>query len=236
MISHENHGKFALIPTHNRHAQLTQLVRSLDGDVTDIVVIDNASEPRVDADTLVRELSTTSSVHVIFDLEQPPNLSRMWNVGFNVIEVLAHEMYQHERWSIAVLNDDTELPSGWFGAVDGALREGDAGWPAIACGALHGGVLAAVRKTERDGNVMTRMTPHAFIIRGELGLRADERLRWWWGDTDLDWQARAVGGVLIIPGYIAKNTCANGQTVGELLQQAGRDRHTFAEKWGGNPW
>lgn len=222
------HMRYALIPTHDRHDRLETLVASLATSVDVVVVIDNASQPPVTADYV-------GNSHVIYDDEQPPNLSRMWNVGFDYIQMLTREQ-DVSRWSIGVFNDDTELPSGWYDAVDGALRSGQHGHPAIACGALGPWVNRPTMKTERDNNIMTRMTPHAFIIRGELGLRADEELRWWWGDTDLDWQARDAGGVLIIPGYIALNSCANSQTVGVLAEQAGRDAQTFATKWGYRPW
>jgi hypothetical protein len=226
------HGRFALIPTHNRHELVEKLVRSLDGSVTDIVIIDNASDPEINGYDMHALLRDTRAVHVVYDREQPPNLSRMWNVGFDLIADVAG-VYGYERWSVAVLNDDTELPNGWFTAVNNELRASQA---VIACGALGPWIRERTLKTERDGSVVTRMTPHAFIIKGEVGLRADENLRWWWGDTDLDWQARAAGGVLILPGLITVNTFANHSTVGPLAEQAGRDRHMFAEKWGGNPW
>jgi hypothetical protein len=80
------------------------------------------------------------------------------------------------------------------------------------------------------------MCPWAFVVRGELGLRADEKMRWWWGDTDFEWQAIQAGGVLMLPGYTALNTLANSTTHGVLAEQAGRDGETFALKWGGRPW
>jgi hypothetical protein len=80
------------------------------------------------------------------------------------------------------------------------------------------------------------MCPWAFILRGEVGLRADEKFGWWWGDTDLDWQACAAGGVLLLPGPVPANTLANSTTVGALAEQAGRDGQYFTAKWGRRPW
>jgi hypothetical protein len=75
------------------------------------------------------------------------------------------------------------------------------------------------------------MTPHAFVIRGEVGLRADESMRWWYFDTDLDQQARLAGGVLSVPGPRVANSLANSTTVGPLAEQAQKDQHTFMAKW-----
>src|SRR6185436_2663719 len=223
--------RFALIPTHNRLTELRALVAQIVADVDYVVVIDNASDLVVTPDDIVAyDARASVSMLVIRDEEQPPNLSRLWNVGFDCIADIAIGC-DLDRWDVAVFNDDTVLPPGWFEAVTPALRSED-NYPAIACSDAYGTLTAPVLHTVPDRNLSQRMCPWAFIIRGELGLRADENLRWWWGDTDLDWQARAAGGVGIIPGYTTRNTCANSSTVGELAEQSGRDGETFARKWG----
>jgi hypothetical protein len=85
--------------------------------------------------------------------------------------------------------------------------------------------------TELDTDIRTRLCPHAFVIRGEAGLRADESLRWWFGDSDLDWQCRQAGGVLNVPGPRATNALANSTTVGGLQAQAEADEAAFKAKW-----
>lgn len=212
---------------------LSHLIHSIAADVTQVIVIDNASQPYVSPLSLSY---WPHNLRVIYNDEQPPNLSRLWNIGINAAEqhVYSADHTDHMMWNVALLNDDTVLPSGWYAAVSTALREHPTA--AVACGALSHHVQEPILKNAPDSDLLTRMTPWAFIMRGEIGIRGDETLRWWWGDTDVDWQARQAGGVLIIPGNIAENTCANSSTNGVLLEQAGRDRETFRQKWGGNPW
>jgi len=111
--------------------------------------------------------------------------------------------------------------------------------PAVAASTYpfpHASAPLPLLKTRHDGNIASRMCPWAFILRGEAGLRADDNFGWWWGDTDLDWQACNKGGVLLLPGEVPANTLANSTTVGALAEQAGRDGQYFADKWGHRPW
>lgn len=229
--------RYAIIPTHNRREQLTQLVTTLRDRCDVTVIIDNASQPAITPEWFVqRDEQPASSMKIIIvrDDEQPPNLSRLWNVGFDVIAAHAAQL-DVTRWDVAILNDDTVLPGDWYDAVSLALR--DHLTAVVACGATTDHVCAPILHTDpHNGSILTRMTPWAFIIRGELNVRADESLHWWWGDTDLDWQARQLGGVLIIPGYVALNTLANSTTHGVLAEQAARDGETFRQKWGWRPW
>lgn len=228
-------SRYAIIPTHNRLDRLVALLKSLEDQCEIAVVIDNASDEPI-SDVYLRQ---QTSVHTITvrDEEQPPNLYRLWNLGFDLIEPSARVLC--ETWDVAVLNDDVELPAGWYDYVAEGLRRGLPGHnihPAVACTDPYGSTTYPIFKTVRDGNIMTRMCPWAFVVRGELGLRADESMRWWWGDTDFDWQACAAGGVLLLPGMTTKNALANSTTVGALAEQAGRDAETFAAKWGQRPW
>lgn len=219
--------RLATILTHNRHELLARCVAALRPQVHALLVIDNASDPPVESSvayTLRREL------------EQPPNLARLMNYGFDhwatyVADVAV--VRETTRWDVATVCDDVEVPAGWFEAVAGELRA----WNAAA--ASSGGRQdAVIVKQVPDGDIFNRMQGAAFVMRGELGLRADERMRWWWQDTDLDWQARGAGGTVIVPGYEAVNSRPNDFTysVPGLGEQAGRDGEVFAAKWGGRPW
>lgn len=232
MTDHVDPVRFALVPTHNRPRELAALARALDGQCSVIVVVDNASDPPVNPLEVLTESGFTGVITLIRDEEQPPNLSRMWNVGLDQITQTARRQGL-AHWDVAVFNDDVDLPAGWYDYVASGLRTHDV---VITSADAYGYVKTPLVKRRRDNDLMTRMCPWAFVTRGEAGLRADETLRWWWGDTDLDWHARENGGVLVLPGYIARNSLANSTTHGELAEQAGRDRRRFAEKWGGNPW
>lgn len=223
--------RYAVIPTRNRPDHLVSLLRSLEGQCDFVVVIDNASDEPL-SDLWLRTQANVD-VTIVADDEQPPHLYRMWNKAFDMIDLVERQMMRHTAWDVAVFNDDTVIPTCWYDYVAAALR-GTSHQPAIACttGRQHLPIL----KTQVDGNIATRMTPWAFVMRGELNLRADESMRWWWGDTDLDWQACTAGGVLLLPGYETRNVLANSTTHGVLAEQAGHDGRTFAAKWGTRPW
>lgn len=234
------HGRYALIPTHNRPDELTELVSALVAEADLVVVIDNASSPPVSLRAL-REACEypRGQIWVMRDEEQPPNLARMWNAGFDAIADGHARREGYSTWDVAVLNDDAAPHSGWLTATADAMRAHEAG-PAAACMLPIAGMPLVKTKPDRD--LGTRMYGPAFVVRGELtvgepaALRADERMRWWWQDTDLDWQARGLGGMLVVPGPHVPNRHANESTVGELAEQAGRDGAIFAEKWGLRPW
>lgn len=231
--------RLAIIPTHDRPVELARLLDAITPQCNFVLVVDNASTPPVHQsypgaigpDTVMGIAAT--NLHIIRDEEQPPNLSRLWNVGLD--RAAAHaEWFGFDVYDVAIFNDDAVVPPGWWDLVSGALR--DHPTAAVACTPAHGAIPAPVLNTTPGGDLSARMTPWAFVARGELGMRSDERMRWWWFDTDWDYRARQGGGVLIVPGPVVINTGANSSTVGALAEQAGRDRRTFREIWGSNPW
>lgn len=225
--------RFAVVPTHNRPDELKKLVTQLSEQCDGVVVVDNASTPPVFARELHDAAGWNLNITVIRDAEQPPNLSRLWNVGLNAVKITM-DLIGEDLYDVAIFNDDAVLPDDWWDQVSRHMRFSNA---AVACRPLNSHVLGGpTMKTEPDGDIMRRLCGWAFMMRGELGLRVDERFRWWYGDTDLDWQARKVGGTLLVPGDQVGNTRANQSTVGVLAEQAGHDRQTFIEKWGWAPW
>lgn len=223
-------NRYAIIPTRNRPHELQRLVTQLVNDHVHVCIIDNGSDPpaldNIDA--------PDGYVIAVITHEQPPSLYRFWNLGFTLVEEDAREK-GYETWDVGVFNDDTYLPNGWWNYVQAHLR-GDVRQPALVSGDAYGVRHEPLFRVVPDGILVNRMTPWAFMVRGELGLRADESFKWWWGDTDFEWQAMSRGGVLVAPGFCAQNTLANSTTVGALAEQAGRDRETFARKWGSVPW
>jgi hypothetical protein len=216
-------GRFAVVATRDRPTELADVFGRLKADGVHVVVVDNGSTPPI---------ASGDGYTVITDGEQPPNLSRLWNLGLERAAKLAAEHGQCQ-WDVGVVNDDAVLPDGWFDACVDAMRFYGA---AAACSDPHGRLTAPLAKTAPDADGFTRLCGWAFVLRGESGLRFDERFRWWFGDTDIDWRARAAGGMVIVPGYPVGNLRANSTTVGELAAQAGRDRATFAAKHGSVPW
>lgn len=221
--------RYAVVPTHNRPYELRELIKQLSDQCDGVVVIDNASTSPVFARELHDAAGWNLNITVIRDAEQPPNLSRLWNVGLNAVKITM-DLIGEDLYDVAIFNDDTVLPTDWWDDVSRNMRVSGA---AVAC---RHSLREFVMKTAPDGDIGQRLTGWAFMMRGELGLRVDERFRWWYGDTDLDWQARKAGGMLLVPGDPTKNTRENESTVGVLAEQAGRDRQTFIEKWGWAPW
>ena len=229
--------RYAIVPTHNRPERLLALVTALGPQCDHIVVLDNASEPPVDGGAL--QDASDAFVEVISDPEQPPNLSRFWNVMFDRCAKVAADArgdssFAGKPYDVAVFNDDSIVPAGWYDTVATALREHPTAVVA------HTGDTP-VRKpdllTEWPFERSRRMAPHAFLVRGEVGLRADESMAWWAFDDDFSRQAILAGGVLAVPGPVVVNSAANVVTANSavLSEQAERDLKTFAAKWGGMP-
>lgn len=216
--------RYAIILTHNRHELLFQAVVALKPQADLILVIDNASDPPVDQDSL--------DVDVLHVEDQPPNLSRFWNIGLDFIQ---DHWVTIPQWDVAILCDDVTVPEDWYGEVSSCMRAF-----AAAAGSTHqwSPVDSPILKTAPDSDIANRMCGWAFVLAGEKGLRADEDLKWWFCDTDLDWQARANGGMVICPGPVAHNIHPNDFTsrVPGLAEQAGQDGQTFARKYGSRPW
>ncbi len=223
--------KVAVILTHNRPELLENCFNSIAPQVDRVIILDNASDPPVTLHHLT--LKPQSYVVTLLNIAtQPPNISKMWNTAID----LASKMHLSEPDSpfhIAFLCDDTVAPPGWFAAVTEAMTTHGA---AAGCSSPWGD--GEVLKTAPDADITYRMTGWAFILDGSKGLRAEERLPWWWGDTDMDWKARKAGGMVMISGYPVHNIHPNQYTASrpELSEQAGQDGLTFQEIWGWRPW
>lgn len=233
--------RFAVVPTHNRPEQLRALVESLAPQCSFIVVLDNASNPPVDETSLLKVAAEHETfVTVLRDPEQPPNLSRFWNVLFDFCQATAKTFLNEDesgppdplRWDVAVFNDDAIVPAGWYDICSTVLRGHDTA--AVA----HTGSVPIHRHellTEYPYPREKRMCPWAFVVKGELGLRADEQFRWWYQDDDFCRAAIDAGGVLAAPGPLVINAYAVKSTAESevLSEQAEKDRVAFEAKWAG---
>lgn len=229
---------YVIIPTHNRHNELKELVATLWYTVNGIFIIDNASHPAVELNDVVPTnlscLKTSDGiigehiVHIIYDKEQPPHLYRMWNDGLNAVEKCAYNA-GYNRWNVAILNDDAVIHPTWIDIVSYNLRKYNVS--AASTLAIGSGSHNRIVREITDHAYSSRLCPWAFMLAGEQKLRADERFRWWYGDNDLDWQARQLNGVLLIGSPPVSNKYANSTTVGVLAEQAGRDSTAFLDKW-----
>lgn len=224
---------WAVIPSRNRREMLEKLVAQLSADGVRIVVVDNGYEPSYDSDDGI--------VSIVRDPQDPPNLSRLWNIG------LDWARYHHERgiaenmidadedYLVAVLNDDLVVPSKFVQQLAAVVEETGA---AAVYPDQHGVCVGASMKftTAEPISLCYRLCGFAFALRGSANIRADESLQWWYGDDDIDWTARSRGGSVLVGGLRVEHLRPNETTVGALAEQAGRDRQTFIDKWGRAPW
>jgi glycosyltransferase involved in cell wall biosynthesis len=234
---------YAVIPTHNRPDDLAALLDTIP-DSIEVLVIDNASEPPV----MLNQDIVGLNVQVHRDEEQPPNLSRLWNIGLD----WAHTRSNHDpgwrnptleprpEYAVAILNDDVVLPPGLLEILACELdnHQSDIAFPHVS----HGQGKCFVNDSDPFPGVGRRLTGWCFVVRGTSGLRADESLRWWCGDDDLQAQAvrngRGTVGVDLpahrVAGLMHKHP--DESTTGALREQADKDMATFVKKWGQRPW
>lgn len=218
--------RHAVVLTHNRPDQVRQTLTQIAPQCDRVLVLDNASWPPLDADYL------PPNVRVWYDDTQPPNLAALWNRG---LDAVANWETGSDRWEVALLCDDVDVPPDWYQRVSSGLRE-----HAAAAASTHQAqpIATPIVKTAPDTDLWNRMCGWAFILAGETRLRADESMRWWWLDTTMDFEARQSGGMVLVPGPIAVNRHPNGWTNAkpELAMQAARDREAFIARWGSAPW
>lgn len=211
----------AIIPTYNRPEVALDCVRSLIGQVHEILVIDNGDAVPMVYDT---EHAWTQWQVTPYP-EHPGNLSRAWNVGIRKWS----EWVASDAFDLVIVNDDAIIPEGWVKAVGDRMREQGA---VAACSGPYDHVL-------REPGIVSyheRMQGWAFMLAGEKGLEADEQFEWWCGDTDLDWRARQAGGMAMVRGFPVPNRFADQSTHGIRAEQANADAAKFYAKWGMRPF
>lgn len=233
---------YAVIPTHNRHDELSELLATIPHFV-ETLVIDNASTPAVFEHP--RFLQRTRGWEVIRDDEQPPNLSRLWNIGLQWAADRYAKYYDRpnklslsNEYGVAVLNDDVLLSPGLLTALAAKLIQHDVD---IAFPGPVGTRDFVNRELPFPGTAL-RMTGWCFMVRGSSELRADESLRWWCGDDDIQAQAVTHGRGSVRVGLrdfeVAglQHRHPDEQTTGVLREQTEVDMKTFVAKWGQHPW
>jgi hypothetical protein len=227
--------RYAVILTHNRPELLRETWAAIGPQVDMVLIMDNASEPPVNFEQFHGDPWLTMVLTVP---DQPPNLSALWNKGIEIM-MRQHVLQVDEAAPparVAVLCDDAPPPPGWFDAVGAAMASTGA---ALGCSAAEpfGWRGEPVLKVERDSDLAKRLTGWAWVIDPVSPVRADERFEWWWGDTDLDWQARAAGGMVIIGDHEVPNRRPNefSGRPGQAAQIAA-DSQRFVDKYGWRPW
>jgi hypothetical protein len=225
--------RFAVVTTAGERGCLKECLEAVKPQVDRILLVANVPDQKPLLLTKILSFRIFDYLRNPMDClrepEKPPNLSRLWNVGLDAAERYA-TLQEADTWHVAVLNDDAIVPYDWFETVVLAMT---------MTGAAAGCSGPTTYFHDKPGPVGldTRMTGWAFILDGTKGLRADENLRWWFGDDDLDWQARQAGGMSmtgVLPA--AQNLFPNGSMTPELHAQTALDAEYFLSKWGMRPW
>jgi hypothetical protein len=188
----------------------------------------------------------TDRLSLMDDLTRPKNISRWWNIGITAATAYAR-IFGQSRFNVLVVNDDVISPGDLVERLDAGLRGGHREVEAVSPPGARP-VLAYPDNWEPFNRAVfhgtpggvplnTRISGWCFMLRGEAGLMADERLQWFYGDDMVDWQARQMGGAVMVPGCPVKHLHPNELTAAdpELTAQTHRDRATFFEIWGGLP-
>lgn len=231
-------NRAAVIATHNRPIELRRCVEAIAAQVDQLVIVDNASDPPVDYRDLMPVVDPrTCVVTLMHDREQPPNLSRLWNMGLDYAKGVYTALFQvlgtPLLWDVAVLNDDATVPPDWFANLAGIMRQ----WDCYA--ASHNPFEPVTRAHGPDApmSVTTRLAGWAMVLRGEWsGARFDESMRWWCADDDMSLRAREAGGLMLVAGVDVPNEHADRSTTGVLAEQTAIDMQTFVDKHGRRPW
>jgi hypothetical protein len=210
---------FAVIASRDRSEMLSTLRAQLAGQVTDVFVFDNGYDVA---------LGGAIPAH-----GWP--LHRMWNAGLDMAEKAA----AGGPFNVVVLNDDVEVPNEFCAQLEAGLRgHSDDTWIAYPNWRnleLEPGEVAPTSSDELAGQTMSGW---AFMLRGEAGLRFDERFSFWYGDSDLERQVREAGKFTVcVGGCFARHLDPLRSTLEdpERLAQAEVDEKLFAEKWGVGP-
>lgn len=190
--------RFAVIPTRDRPDDYRDCRNAIEPQVDEVITIVHDAE-----------YATAWQTTWIRYVENPPNISCMWNMGLNAAGRLA----EGRPYDVAVLNDDVIVPSDWFARVRDTMHRAGA-----AAGCVR-------RKFDH------RMTGYAFMLNGDTGLLADEQFRWWYGDDDLQRRAEQAGGVAYAFGQDVEHRHPNSTTIGELARIASDDKDRFEARW-----
>lgn len=209
---------WAVVPSNGR-SYLKGCLDALAPQVDGIVVVQNGDD----------DIFVPVDVHVVRDTETDMNISRWWNLGIDAIAAKGLR-----KWNTLIVNDDVVIPVGLVETLSARMRACTA---VVAYPNQHDHHHALWREPG-PVNLFHRLTGYCYMLRGEVGLRLDESMKWWASDDDLDWRARELGGSLLIPGHPVVHHAPNGSFLHhpELHEQAAQDMETFAKKWGMRPW
>lgn len=152
-----------------------------------------------------------------------------WNLGLEYITARETENYE-----VFVFNADTFAKGSDVLILAKALRDYDlAATGPDQTGLVTSDIYIETRLTPQD--IRFRLPGYAFVLRGELELRADPKFRHWYIDDDIEWQARSHGGTGLVKGVRVQHPIEGNTLTPMLVEFAHEDLERFKDKWGTYP-
>ncbi len=147
-----------------------------------------------------------------WDSSRELNIHEWWNMGIKAAAMTAGD---RPEWNVLVVNDDIIAPPRLAFSLSCGMRAGPA---------------ALAYCSPPNGHNITPITGWCFMLRGEAGIMADTQFRWWYGDNDIELQARAKGGSAAVPGCQVAHLYPGGHD--HLMpEQIRADTELFHKKW-----
>lgn len=219
----------AVIPTRFEVNSLVKLLKTIDGSVDHILVVDNGHKET----WFIYETFTKMQTPVNMVYKPYSSVYEMWNWGWAEARMLA----QNGPVNIAFLNDDIIVSNHTLPVLAEFLRlddftaitypdysaSVDVGWGAYTSRATH--------STYGHGG----MSGFCFMLKGELDIPyVDENLKWWYGDDDLVKMIERDGySIVRVEGLpIVHGGGASSRKIPNLMEIIKKDNQYFNSKYG----
>lgn len=171
------------------------------------------------------------SVTILSEPTGSLNISQWWNIGIDWASNIAGEIGA-EAWDVAIINDDVIVQPTWLCYIADDMRI--LGCVASCSGGT--GTSPIIHRSPGPVSLYTRLQGFAFVLAGESGIRADERLEWWYQDDKLTADAASAGGMVMYPDCHVRHLFPNGQMTPQMHVQIAKDREMFVNLMGYAPW
>jgi hypothetical protein len=165
---------------------------------------------------------------VLFDSEEL-NISKWWTAGLDHIASREHEPY-----NVLLCESDARISQPDLDRLVEVLRSE----AVVMAGADWCGTLAAdqvlINTVKAPVPQHLRLPGVALLVRGELGIRHDPAITFWFADDDFENQHRVNGGTALVGGTTVQHSDSTPRTEA-FIHQTWADGHRFQAKWGFMP-
>lgn len=181
-----------------------------------------------------KEIVSDSIPGYILNYPEPEmNISKWWNFGADWVDAVERKD-GHQTWDIIYMESDARLMPGDVQMLRLALRAHDVGMVGSDWKNAIPPHEVDVRRGIEDMHPY-RLPGFALMVRGELGLRHDPDMRWWFSDDDFEWQARTLHGTAMVGSAGLYHEGTDGLDSPDKRVFAEEDQVKFARKWHTTP-